>query len=66
MTVTTFPSSMSSSRALWHSSLTCASGIGRHALNCAIALDDQVSGAQRRRRRNYLLVQVTHLASQLS
>lgn len=38
LTVTTFPSSIKSSRALWQSSRTCASGIGRQALSCAIAL----------------------------
>jgi len=38
VTVTTFPSSINSSLALWQSSLTCASGIGRQARSCAIAL----------------------------
>jgi len=38
VTVTTFPSSINSSRALWHSSRTCASGIGRQARSCAMAL----------------------------
>jgi len=39
LTVTTFPSSIKSSRALWQSSRTCASGIGRQARSCAIALE---------------------------
>lgn len=39
VTVTTLPSSTRSSRALWQSSRTCASGIGRHARSCAIALE---------------------------
>lgn len=38
LTVTTLPSSIRSSRALWHSSRTSASGIGRHARSWAIAL----------------------------
>lgn len=37
-TVTTFPSSINSSLALWQISRTCASGIGRQARSCAIAL----------------------------
>lgn len=42
LTVTTFPSSMSSSRALWQSSRTSASGIGRHARSWAMALAGSV------------------------
>ena len=38
VTVTTLPSSISSSRALWQSSRTSGSGIGRHARSCAMAL----------------------------
>lgn len=38
VTVTTLPSSMRSSRALWQISRTCASGMGRHDLSCAMAL----------------------------
>lgn len=46
VTVTTFPSSINSSLALWHSSRTCASGIGRHARNCAIALEIPTSASR--------------------
>jgi hypothetical protein len=38
VTVTTLPSSTRSSLALWQISRTCASGIGRHARSCAMAL----------------------------
>lgn len=38
VTVTTLPSSMRSSRALWQISRTWASGMGRHDLSCAMAL----------------------------
>jgi hypothetical protein len=37
-TVTTFPSSTSSSRALWQSSRTSCSGMGRQARSCSMAL----------------------------
>ncbi len=67
ITVTTFPSSINSSRALWHISLTCASGIGRHSRNCAIALDHLVSlEAVAIHEKGNLLVQVTHIVSRPS
>lgn len=56
VTVTTFPSSISSSRARWQSSRTCGSGIGRQARSCAIALSNGVL-AKRSRRRSRPMVQ---------
>lgn len=38
VTVTTLPSSINNSLALWHNSRTWASGIGLQARSCAIAL----------------------------
>lgn len=43
VTVTTLPSSINNSLALWQISRTCASGIGRHERNCAIALKSSQS-----------------------
>ncbi len=63
-TVTTFPSSIKSSLALWQSSRTWASGIGRHERSCAIALihSDQLHSNHRAANRlGRLLVQVAHV-----
>ena len=43
LTVTTFPSSTSSSRALWQSCRTSSSGIGRHCFSCSMALEGPAS-----------------------
>ena len=44
--MTTLPSSIKSSRALWHISRTWASGIGLHARSCAIALERDIGQLQ--------------------
>ena len=61
VTVTTLPSSISSSLALWHNSRTCASGIGLQARSCAIALEAVLARAVPEWDFEVVLVQVAHL-----